>query len=113
MIVLEQRHDALLLLVDRTPAVGVERAQRGAHLVEGIARSLFAGALDADLTRAVRAQSTIVEHAIDLVEVDGVVHNDLVLRVLGEDRLPEADLRLDAARTRERFGGRERRRGNA
>ena len=45
-----------------------------------------------------------VEDLVDLVEVDGVVQNDLVLRVAREDRAPERDLRLEVGGTRERAG---------
>ena len=86
-------------------------------------RSVGAQALELevglDALRGARARPSLmpsstsraeVEHLVDLVEVERVVQNDLVRRVLGEDGAPEADLGLELRGARERLRGRSRRR---
>ena len=93
------------------PLLGRERVGIRPERVQAEQRRADAVELEVGLDALERSELTVVhpvldvdaevQDLVDLVEVDGVVQKHLVLRVLGEDRAPERDRRLELRRTRE------------
>ena len=80
---------------------GVEAEQQRTQAVELDVGLEALEARELALTEAVVEAGAEVEDLVDLVEMDRVVQNHLVRRVLGEDGAPEADLRLELRGARE------------
>src|SRR5947207_1018560 len=80
---------------------GVEAEQQRTQAVELDVGLEALEARELALAEAVIEAGAEVEDLVDLVEMDRVVQNHLVRRVLGEDGAPEADLRLELRGARE------------
>src|SRR5437667_77261 len=80
---------------------GVEAEQQRTQAVELDVGLEALEARELALAEAVVEAGAEVEDLVDLVEMDRVVQNHLVRRVLGEDGAPEADLRLELRGARE------------
>src|SRR5207245_5790649 len=85
----------------RVRAARVEAEQRRTQPVEFEVGLEALDARELTLAEAVVEAGAEVEDLVDLVEVERVVQNHLVRRVLGEDGAPEGELRLQRRGTRE------------
>src|SRR5262249_29394254 len=84
---------------------GRETEQRRSYLLDRVVHRRTLEALELHVVHLAVGVGPEVEDAVDLVQVLGIVHYDLVLGVVTEHRAPEPHLRLEGGGARERVTG--------